>query len=259
MKKSGIILCLAAIFALTMPLSASADSHEEAAPPPLTSVWIVVPKSGMEAEFFNAATEDMASRVAAGDSRTWQAFTVAIGHDIRPVQFRACCFDWADQDAYVAESKEKELGKNWNENVHAYVDHYHHHFERMDWENSHWPEGEGDGPYYGVTTWTQKQGAGPASGQARKKMSQLAIDEGWEGNWLWFSNIGGKPKTSIVSSYENYADMTPPEQSFFEFATEKLGADEAAEMFSTFGSGFTDSDYTVWKRHEGLSMPDDDE
>ncbi len=62
---------------------------------------------------------------------------------------------------------------------------------------------------------------------------------------------------AIVSSYDNYADMEPPEQSFFEYASEKLGAEEAGAMFSDFGNGFTDSDYTVWAFDEDLSAPDD--
>ena len=64
---------------------------------------------------------------------------------------------------------------------------------------------------------------------------------------------------AIVSSYENYADMEPPEQSFFEFASEKLGAEEAGAMFSDFGNGFTDSEYTIWVRDESLSSPSADE
>ena len=55
------------------------------------------------------------------------------------------------------------------------------------------------------------------------------------------------------------ADMEPPEQSFFDFTSEKLGAEEADAMLSDFGNGFTDSDYTIWVRDEGLSSPSTDE
>lgn len=259
MKKTAVITGIIGVVALIAPLSLFAQDAEGEAPPPLTEVWMVIPKAGMEAEFFKAAEEDKVIREKAGESREWLAYTVVLGHSMDAVQFRGCCFDWADQDAYIAEGEANNAGENWNENVHPYVDHYHHYFERTDWENSQWPAGEGNGPYYGVTSWSVKQGAGPASGQAREKMSQLAIDEGWEGNWLWLSRIGGKPMTAIVSSYENYADMAPPEQSFFEFASGHLGAEEAGAMFADFASGYTDSDYTVWKYHEGLSAtPDDD-
>jgi len=143
--------------------------------------------------------------------------------------------------------------------VDQYVDHMHRYLEYTDWENSNWSEGENDGPYFGVTSWTVKQGAGPASGAARKKMSQVAIDEGWESHWLWLSRIGGKPMTAVVSSFESYADMAPPEQNFFEFMIEKLGAEEAGAMFADFGSGYSGSDYTVWKLNPEMSDPADDE
>jgi len=63
----------------------------------------------------------------------------------------------------------------------------------------------------------------------------------------------------IVTSKENYADMESPEPSFFEFLTEKLGAEEAGMVFANFGSGFTSSDYTIWRRDDSLSTPSQDE
>jgi len=258
MKKSAVITGLVSVVALLVPLSLFAAEAEEP-PPPLSEVWMVVPKTGMEAQFYEAVEADKVFREQGGDSRDWNAYTVAIGHNMNVVQFRACCFNWADQDTYEADSREKELGKNWSENVHQYVDHYHHYFEYADWENSNWSEGENDGPYYGVTTWTAKQGAGPASGEARKKMSQLASEGGWDSDWLWLSRVGGRPMTAVVSSYANYADMEPPEQNFFEFMTEKLGAEEAGKMFADFASGYSGSEYTVWKFHPGMSAtPDED-
>jgi hypothetical protein len=259
MKKTAVTAGLIGVVALIAPFSLFADEAEEAAPPPLTDVWMVTPKAGMEEQFIQAAEADKVSRKEAGDTRNWSVFTVAIGHNYDAIQFRGCCFNWADQDTYEADTLEKGFADNWNENVDPYVDHYHHYYEFTDWENSNWTEGENDGPFYGVTKWTVKQGAGPASSAARKKMSQVAINEGWEGQWLWFSRIGGRPETAVVSSYENYADMAPPEQKFFEFMTEKLGAEEAGKMFADFGSGYTDSDYTVWRFHPGMSDDSDDD
>ena len=255
MKKLSFVTSIVASLALLAPLSLFADGHEEAeaAPAPLTEVWMAVPKAGMMSDFIKAVTADAAIRQEKGDSRSWQAYTVAVGDNLNIVQFRACCFNWADQDTYMADSMEKGLGQNWQDNVHQYVDHYHHYFESVDWENSHWPDGEGNGPYYGVTSWTQKQGAGPASGEARKTMSQTAKENDWDSNWLWLFRVGGKSTTAVVTSYSNYADMEPPEQSLFEFMAEKLGDEEAAKVFADFGSGFADSEYTIWKHHEGMS------
>ena len=72
---------------------------------------------------------------------------------------------------------------------------------------------------------------------------------------MWMSRIGGGDKTILVSSFENFADMAPPEQSFFEFMTETVGAEEAGKILSDFSSGFSSSDYTVWEHIPDLSMP----
>ena len=259
MKKLSTISSFLVTAALLVPLTACADHHEEeAAAPTLHDVWLVVPKQGMEQEFFAAVAADTALRIEGGDSREWQIYTVAVGDHPNVVQFRYCCFDWADQDAYDADEEEKGFNDHWNEKIAPLIEHYHRYFEISDMENSHWPEGEGDGPYYGVTTWTDKQGAGPESSAARVKMSQMAINDGWAesgNNWMWLSRIGGIDKTMIVSSFENFADMAPPEQSFFEFMTETLGAEEAGKVFSDFGSGFSSSDYTVWLHQPELSIP----
>jgi len=259
--KRSLMVTFAAILLLPLGLVAQEDGADEA-PAPLTDVWMVIPKAGMEAEFAAAAAAEVVAQVEAGSSRSWQAYRPVVGYRLNVVQYRHCCFDWADVDALEAEDTELGLNESWNENVDPYVEHYHHYYERADWENSHWPDEGTSGPYFGVTSWTVKQGAGPASGQAKDKMSQLAINDGWangDNNWLWFSRIGGKPMTAIVSSYDNYADMEPPEQTFFEYASEKLGAEEAAAMFSDFGNGFSDSDYTVWVYDEALSDASDDD
>jgi hypothetical protein len=259
MKKSSVLSSFLVAAALLLPLSLFADHHEEEAKAPtLHDVWLVVPKNGMEEEFMAAIAADTALRIKGGDSRAWQIYTVAIGDHPNVVQFRYCCFDWADQDAYDEEEEGAGYNDHWNEKVAPLIEHYHRYFEISDLENSHWPDGEGDGPYYGVTSWDQKQGAGPAGAAAKEKMSQIAINDGWAeagNNWMWLSRVGGSPKTAIVSSFESFADMAPPEQSFFEFLTETIGAEEAGKVFSDFGSGFTGSDYTVWVHQPELSIP----
>lgn len=263
MKKSSVITGLICIASLALPVSVFAEENEEeAAPPALAEVWIIVPKTGMEAQFSEALAADKALRAKVGDSRSWQVYTVAFGDHFNSVQFRANFSNWGDQDAYEVEEEEKGFGASWDENVHQYVDHYHRHLESIDWENSHWPEGGGDGPYYGVTTWIGKQGAGPASEAARKEISQIALNEGWasdENNWLWLNRETGKDITMIVSSFASYADMEPPEQSIFEFLTETKGAEKAAALFSDFGSGFSDSDYTIWVHNPELSADTEEE
>ncbi len=260
MKKTSFMASLAGIAVLALPLSLIAQEEEADAPDPLSDVWMMIVKPGMEAEFNEAMATHMQFRKDAGEIRTWQAYRVAVGHNIAPIQYRSCCFSWTDLDDFEAADAEKGLSDNFQANVGQYVEHYHHYLETSDWDNSHWPTTGTSGPYYGVTSWTHKQGSGPASSAAMKEMSQLAITAGWatdDTNWLWFSRIGGDEITAIASSYDNYADMTPPEQSFFEFAVEKVGEEAAGEMFAAFGKGFEDSDYTIWKLDESISTPID--
>lgn len=259
MKKS---FWIAVIAALVLPLGAVADNHEGAEPQkPLTDVWLMVPKRGMETEFAKAAAKHMAFRVEAGETRTWNVFRPAVGENMAVVQYRSCCFDYSDLDANMAADVELGLNDDWNTNVDPYVDHYHHYFDVNDWENSHWPEGS-NGPYYGVTTWNAKQNAGPGSGEARKKFSQMAKKEGWaEGhNWLWLMPIGGEPKIAIVNSMESLAELAPEETTFFDFVAEQMGSPEdAMKIFEQFGSGFSSSDFTVWMHDTSLSTPSTEE
>lgn len=258
MKK---LMSIIAIAAMLLPFGTLAEHHEDERGP-LTDVWVMVPKQGMEAQFEEAAAAHMAYRTEQGDSRDWQAYRVVVGSKLNVYQWRYCCFDWGDHDGYIVEDQEKGLGANWNENVHQYVDHYHHYMDEMDWENSHWPQGEERGPYYGVTSWAWKMGAGPGPSEARKKLSQIAKKEGWgeAGNrWLWHERVGGKPTLMIAASFKDFADMAPPEQSFFEFLSEHMDSpEEVSALFTEFGSGFSSSDYTVWMHDEKLSAPNDD-
>lgn len=260
MKKISILAGLTGLVIVSLPFSLIAQEGE--APPPLSDVWIMVVKPGMNDEFDEAMAAHMRFRKTAGESREWNAFRVVAGHNMQPVGFRSCCFEWADFDAHEAENEELGLADHFNANVGRYVDHFHHYFETSDWANSHWPDEGTNGPYYGVTRWTVKQGAGAAADEAKDKMSQLALNEGWandDNNWLWFSREIGNEEIALVSSFKSYADMEPPEQSFFEFAAEQMGEAEAAAMFDAFGSGFEDSEYTIWRLDETLSTPPDDD
>jgi hypothetical protein len=255
MKKFSIGLSLVGLAMLNLPLALSADQDEMRAA--LTDVWYMMPKQGMQTQFETAVKTHMAFRSDAGDSREWEGYSVALGSNPGLYQWRYCCFDWADQDSYVAEDQENGYSANWIANVDQYVDHYHHYIERMDWETSNWPEDMGQDAYYGVTTWSLKTGAGPGPEEARKQLSQIAMDKGWAeaGNmWLWHERIGGQPRLMIVSPYKNFADMKPPEQSFFEFVSKTVGsAEEAGKMFDQFTAGLTGSDYTLWAYRPDLS------
>ncbi len=57
----------------------------------------------------------------------------------------------------------------------------------------------------------------------------------------------------IVSSYANYAEMEPPETSFYDFIVGELGEEAAGKMFADFSSGYSSSDYTIWEHRPELS------
>ncbi len=254
MKQNITAGLVAAAALLLAPLVASADDHE----PDLASVWIIAPKQGMTAELEKALREHAAMREKGEDSRDWDLYDVAMGDHMGIYQVRYCCFDWADEDAYSAENAEKGFGEHFQKTVAPYVDHMHHYFERLDLENSYWPADMPQKRYYGVTSWVWKEDASPEVTEVRKKMSQSLIDAGWGERepWLWVSRIGGKRMLMIVSAYDSYADMAPPEQNMYEFMLEntEMEGDDLDAAFSTFGTGFSSSDYTVWQYRPDLSV-----
>ncbi|NIP18989.1 MAG: hypothetical protein GWM87_13165, partial [Xanthomonadales bacterium] len=163
----------------------------------------------------------------------------------------------------IADSGPKGLSEHWNEHVDPHVAHYEHYFVALDMENSHWNEGAGESAtLFGVTEWYIAPGKGADFNAMKEKMSTMAKEKGWaneERNWLWSERIGGKPVASIVSPYENYSDMAPPEVTFYEFAVEQLGEEEADKMFETFSKSASASKYTLWRHIPELSMSDEDE
>lgn len=63
------------------------------------------------------------------------------------------------------------------------------------------------------------------------------MDEGWgdAGNmWLWHQRIGGNPRLMIVTPFENFAAMEPPQPSFFDFLSEHAGSAEEAGSHACF-------------------------
>lgn len=251
MEKRSFIASLLGPVLLLIPLALWAQDDERA---PLSDVWYMVPKQGMAPQFEAAMKTHMAFRADAGDSRQWEAYDAAVGGNPMIYQWRAGGQNWADMDAYAEEEEQNGYAANFMENVDQYVDHYHHYIEESEYETSNWPQDLGQHPYYGVTTWNRKQGAFMESDAARKKLSEVALEGGWESRWLWHSRIGGRPALMIATPYESYADMAPPEQPFFEFVAEQLDSEEeAGKLFQAFAAGFTDSNYTIWTYRPDLS------
>ncbi len=250
MRKTSFITSIFGTALLLVPLSLLAQDDERA---PLVDVWYIMPKAGMVAEFEAAAKAHVAFRQDAGDSRTWEAYSTALGSNPQLYQWREGGLTWADMDAYIAEDRQNGYSEHWWANVDQYVDHYHHYVEQSDYENSKWPANLPQQPYYGVTTWKINQSAGMEGYEARKELSKIGLEEGWEENWLWMTRTGGADTLIAVVELENMAAMEPPEQEFFEFVSDQRSPELAAQLFEQFAARYTDGNFTIWAHRPDLS------
>ena len=254
------LVCAAFLLSLAMPTVLLAQDEDD--PPSLATVWVVHPKAGHFGSFMAAVADHMAFRKEQGDIRGWNVYQPAVGDDIGKIAFRYCCFDWADEDAYVTDEAAKGLGDHWNANVDQHVEHYEHYLSETDYDNSHWNDEAGPFTLFGVTTWNIAPGKGSDFNSMKAKMSQLAKENGWANEdriWSWSSRIGGKPEESLVIPHENYADMAPPEETFYEFVVEQVGAEEADAMFGKFSKSSRSTNYTVWQHIPELSISNEEE
>ena len=253
MKKSPF--AAGALGALSLLLACSTGAQDDRAT--MTDVFLVMPKAGETAAFEQALRAHIAYRQDAGEQRSWEAYTVALGSNPRVYQFRSGGMDWGDFDAGVAEDAEKGLGAHWADNVDQYVDNFHHYIEVSDYDNSHWPADMGQYTYYGVTSWSVDESAGAGPYEARVELSRIGLEGTWaetDDYWMWLSRIGGSPTLMIVSPYESFADMAPPEQEYYDYVVENVGEEEANRLFSTFSEGYGSSSFTVWAHRPDLSV-----
>ncbi len=250
MRKTSFITSIFGTALLLIPLSLLAQDNERA---PLVDVWYIMPKAGMLAEFEAAAKAHVAFRQDAGDSRTWEAYSTVLGSNPQLYQWREGGLTWADMDAYIAEDTKNGYSEHWWANVDKYVDHYHHYIEEADYANSKWPTDLGQHPYYLVTSWNIDPGDNGAGWEARKEISKIAIEEGWEDNWLWLTRTGGSSALSVVNELKNMAAMESPEQNLYEFVSEQRSPEKAAELFGKFNARYTNRNMTIWAHRPDLS------
>ena len=253
-RQIGDIICTFLVSCCLL-LAPTANAQDED-PPNIADLWIVTVDYPNSAAFEEAFKTHLAARTEAGDSRNWQTYTVVAGGELDTYGVRYCCFNWADADAYAEWFQSSGILDHWNEHVAQYVDDYSHHFQYLDLDNSNWPEDPPDYRYFGVTSWQLKPGTTGTRRAAIKALSAVGKEHEWGLPWSWQSSIGGDDTLSLVTPYANFADMEPPEQSFFEFATEHLGAEETARLFNEFGSSFWSSEYNIYEHRPDLSMGD---
>lgn len=256
MKYSSQLNCLALA---TIFLLSGANAFAQDGPPGnIAEMWTMHVDPAAAEAFEEAFKAHLAVRTENNDPFNWQVFVNNSGKVGPTYYVRTCCFSWAERDAYETWNTEHpQVMEDWGANVAAHVKGYEHDYSEMDFENSHWPD-SGDTPkYVGVTTYKLAPGGWRNFNSAKTELSRIAIDNGWandEHRWAWSSSVNGYPSVSIVFPYDNYADMASPDPSFFDFLSEQVGADKAAELFQQMNSGTKGSYYTIYTHRPDLSM-----
>lgn len=252
-------LVLLALTVLVLPMTGAAQDG----PSPLSEAWILTPKADQRDAFFEGLKKHVKYRAENGDPWDWQIYTPTLGDDLNRVGIRACCVTWADVDAYQSWGKENPaIFEHYQKHVAPHVDSAAHYFEEISWQNSHW--GEDDGPFklFAVTSFHVTPGKTIQFINARDKMSQIALDQGWDTDdrvWLWSQQIGGSPVHSIVVPHANYAGMNREGENFFAFLARVMGSDEKAEeLINSFNETMTGQEYQVWQHQPDLSMGAED-
>ncbi len=227
----------------------------------LAEVWVMTVDMDSQPAFEEAFKSHLAVRKEHEDPFTWNVYTAETGDDLSTYLVRACCFSWADKDAYDAWSdKNPDVENDWSQNVHPHVAKYGHHYSTIDFANSHWPEGNADHRFVGVTDYHIKTGHASQFAAIMGELSQIALNEGWAEaghHWAWSNSVDGTATTHLVIPYKNYADMADPDPTFYEFLSQHLGSEQAAgEMFQRFNDAMTGSEYHIYEHRSDLSMSD---
>ena len=248
------------LFVIPMLAVGTALAQEEMDGPPgnIVEMWVI--HASDPAAFETAIKAHMPIRKANNDPFDWQVFTNGTGDDLKVYYFRHCCFAWNDRDAYDTwEESAAAVNEDWGKNVDPHVASYEHHFEQIDFENSHWPDGSEPVKFVGVTSYRIKPDGWQAFNAAKDELSQIAINNGWASDgrrWAWVWSVDGKPEVGLAIPYENYADMTDPDPSFFEFLSGQIGAEEAAAKFGAFTAATSGSRYDIYTYRPELSTPE---
>ena len=227
----------------------------------LAEYWVMT-VSPSNAEAFEAAFKQHgAYRGEQGEEQSWDVFTPVTGDSLNVYVVQACCFGWAQVD------KQEQWGvdnpgvmENWASTAGQYVEKYAHYFDDYDMANSNWPE-SGDSPrYVGVTDYYVTPAHSADFAAAKAEVSQIAINQGWgeDHHWAWSQRVGGKPVTSIVVPFDNFADMTSGETTFADFLKEHMGAEAATALMAKFTGAVRGSSYSIWRHRPDLTSGSSD-
>ena len=223
----------------------------------LAETWVIHTKAGQEAEFEQAFQTHLEVRKGKGDPRAWHTWVPVTGADIGAYVVRSCCSAWKDMDGYRDWSLQAEIVVDWNQNVHQYVERYEHYFGEVDFENSHW-SGDGVPNYVGLTALYPKMGTAQTVAQHVTAFSTAAREMEWPYEWAWIQTIGGDGELVLVTPYADFAAMEPPEKTFVQALSEKMGAVATGQMFAAWADNFEKTRYTIYRFRADMSlMPDE--
>lgn len=255
--QKALIRSLTSLAALLV-LTASASVLAQDPAGNLTESWVMTVKQGQQAAFEAAMKVHVAVRADSGDPRFWNVYVPATGDEMNRYEIRTCCFGWADQDAYANwyVNNPGVMG-DWFTNLDQFIENYAHYFSETDMDNSHWVSEGQPVSLVGVTEFFIAPGQAANFAAAKTELSQIAINQGWGANhnWAWAEQIGGKPVSSLMVPFENYAAMAAQSQNFTDFTSEHMGAEAAAALFGRFSASTSGSQYTIWSYRPDLSTP----
>jgi len=254
MNKVNLSIFKYVLIVISFTLSSTAFSAD--APANLADVWKMVPNDGQASQFESAFKEHLLFRKKQNDPRNWQTYTPVIGDDLNFYIVRYCCLNWADLDSYQQWSEQVKMMEHWNKIVAPFINRYEHYFSELDFANSNWPESTDGMEYFAVTQYQVKMGKGGTTVESKKTLSDYAKAMKWPYYWSWSDQIGAADELSLVIPYKTYADMAPPETSFYQAIVKHLNdKGKANTIFSQWSSNFASSHYTVYRLRADLSMP----
>ncbi|HKJ16159.1 MAG TPA: hypothetical protein VJ984_02260 [Xanthomonadales bacterium] len=230
----------------------------------VAEAWIVNVDMASQPAFEEAFKAHVDVRKKHNDPFEWHVYVQETGNSMSTYMIRACCFAWAEKDAYETWGEENpEVNADWGEYVHPHVSSYGHHYSTLDFANSNWPDDGSEINFVGVTSYQIKTGHSAQFEAVKAELSQIALNEGWAQaghHWAWTSSVDGANTVNLAVPHENFASMATPDPDFFQFLSQHLGSEEAAAgIFQRFTDATDGSDYTIYRHRSDLSMSDSDQ
>jgi hypothetical protein len=219
--------------------------------------WSVTVDRENVREFEAALKANMAFRAEKGDPRTWAVLTPVAGDQLNTYLIRTCCFSWADQDAYESwEAQNPEIMQRWYSEVDPLVADYAHSFSEYDMKNSNFGNSVTPVSLVQVTTWDVRPNQMAEFSAAKTEISQIVLNQSTDRKnrqWAWLETLTGPTRMSLAIPRENFAALSPIGPSLYEFLSDKMGAEKAADLLQRFANSTTSSIHRIWRIRPDLA------